>query len=255
MKESRQLAILPGPSFVPTSITLPQPARFHYVLTINTKPEAAQQYEDSVRKIVYAANKTANVQPWVAFQVATGGVGGAYIYVLSFNRWEERDSWLTVQQILSRAYGKDEGSKLLQIAVAATSSSQTTLARLLPEFSSELHTFSSVARYYWIGCTEVKPEKLADYELFLSKIKAAWDKNSDPPGRVVRRIEEGPSRFTFVTARPFNKYTEKDTWLNIKELMGISYGEEETRQLLEMYLQTVKKREVFEIIHRPDLSR
>ena len=51
MKESRQ----------------PQPARFHYVLTINTKPEAAQQYEDSVRKIVYAANKTANVQPWVAF--------------------------------------------------------------------------------------------------------------------------------------------------------------------------------------------
>ena len=103
MKESRQLAILPGPSFVPTSITLPQPARFHYVLTINTKPEAAQQYEDSVRKIVYAANKTANVQPWVAFQVATGGVGGAYIYVLSFNRWEERDSWLTVQQILSRA--------------------------------------------------------------------------------------------------------------------------------------------------------
>jgi hypothetical protein len=156
--------------------------------------------------------------------------------------------------MLTKAYGEEEAAKIMRAGEAAIASSRTTVSSLQPELSTHLDTFSSVAANYLVSRSEVKPDKVLDYEFVISKIRAADEKAVGSPRRIGRRYVEG-NRYTFVTSTAFNTYAERDKWPSFSDYMGKMYGEEEIRQLLDKIRQTTISRVTFELAYRPDLSR
>jgi hypothetical protein len=137
-----------------------QPAQYQFVCHVTVRPGADQQYEDYVKKIAEAFDKTESLPSWSTFQVSSGGPGGSYIVVLPFNTWAERDTWGTVPSILTKAFGEEEAAKILRAGSASMASYHMTVSSLQPELSTHPDRSSTVAANYLINRNEVKPDKL-----------------------------------------------------------------------------------------------
>ena len=88
-----------------------QNARYQLRMEARVKPGMSAQYEQYVKKIVEAGKKS-EAQSWLAFQLTAGGPGGVYSFVLPFEKWADRDGWLTPMQMLVKAFGEAEAAKI-----------------------------------------------------------------------------------------------------------------------------------------------
>ena len=231
-----------------------QPAEFIQVVTVTVKSEAVSEYEDSVKKIVAAANKVGAPQRVYTQQVVRGGPGFTYKIVLPFSKWSEVDAWTPVPDMLVKAYGEAEAAKILKTWRAAVQHSDSEVFRLLPGLSTRPQSFRFPLAYVFVVRTEVKPELASAYELYLAKLKAAQEQAADAP-TVVRRVSAQGLSSTYITSIPFDKNSELDGWSSPGETLRKAYGEAEARHIIESSLRCVSKREIFVNAYRPDLSR
>ena len=132
MKSLRFLSRLFVVLLVLTSIATAQepPSKFLYTVRISIQPHAVDQYEGFVKKLIEAAKKTGAPQQILGTQVAIGGEGTSYLFALPFNKWEDMDAWPSVQEMLVKAYGEDEGAKILRSGRAAITHRENRGARL-----------------------------------------------------------------------------------------------------------------------------
>jgi hypothetical protein len=217
-------------ALAPAADSSAQPARYQFRYEVPVKPGMSPQYEQYVKKIVEAGKKT-QAQPWIAVQHTTGTPGGTYSFVLPFEKWADRDSWLTPQQMLAKAFGEAEATKIASAGQAAMESFQTSVAELQKDLSGKPGSTSGVAANYLVSVTQVKPDRIQDYRLALSKIRAAEAKASGTPERVARRVIEG-DRFLFSSVAPFASGAARDAWPEFSDFMGAMYPEEEIRHIL-----------------------
>ncbi|HEX2248751.1 MAG TPA: hypothetical protein VHH32_00300, partial [Gemmatimonadales bacterium] len=89
-----------------------QPSEFIHVITATVRTDAIGEFEAFQKRIKAAAEKVAAPQRWTTFNVILGGPGRTYNVVLPFNKWSEVDGWMTVQQMLTKAFGAAEGMKM-----------------------------------------------------------------------------------------------------------------------------------------------
>lgn len=254
MKSLRMASLMTAATLSPWgALAQNQPPRYQFVLEVQVKPGANAQHEQYVKKIVEAAKKTPGSPPWLAFQLTSGGPSGLYSYVLQFDKWADRDSWIPPPELLAKAFGAAEAGKIMEAGLAASERSHTSISEFQPNLSSMIDVSPGVAANYLVTRAHVIPGEAADYQLALSKIRAAESKAAGAPRRIARRTIEG-DRFIFTSATPFSSGAERDRWPEFQDFMGASYSEAEIRQILATLTSAIESNDWFVVAFRPDLS-
>lgn len=231
-----------------------QPVEFIQVISTTVRPEAVTEYEDYVKKIIAGSDKIGTAQRVLAYQVGLGGSPYTYHFVIPFAKWEELDSFVPIPQILSRAYGEVEGARILKSGRAAIERSESAVYRHMRNLSTRPRVNDPPSPFIMLVRTEIEPQMSASYERYLAKLKAAQEQESNT--RSVNRSVSvlGPAT-VYLGANFFSKHAERDGWTAVPDLMRKAYGETEGPELTESSLRAVRKREIYILSHRPDLSR
>ncbi|MGZ5460756.1 MAG: hypothetical protein ACXWN1_29305 [Thermoanaerobaculia bacterium] len=231
-----------------------EPAEFIQIITTTVRSNAVTEYEDYVKKIMAGASKIGAPQRVLAYQVGVGGPSFTYNFVIPFNKWEEMDSWPSIPQILTRAYGDAEGAKILKSGRDAIEHSESAVFRNRRNLSTRPRVNDPPAAFVMVVRTEIEPGMSVSYERFLSKLKAAQEQEQGT--RTVNRSVSvlGPA-LTYMGANFFNKHADRDNWSAVPDLLRKTYGDADGQELWEGSLRGVRKREVFVQSFRPDLSR
>jgi cellobiose-specific phosphotransferase system component IIB len=231
-----------------------EPTEFIQIITTTARPNAVTEYEDYVKKIIAGANKIGAPQRVVAYQIAVGGPSFTYNFVIPFNKWEEMDSWPSIPQILTRAYGDAEGARILKSGRDAIEHSESAVFRIMRNLSTRPRVNDPPAAFVMVIRTEIEPGMSVSYERFLSKLKAAQEQEQGT--RTVNRSVSvlGPA-LTYLAAYFFTKHADRDNWAAVPDLLRKTYGDADGQELLEGSLRAVRKRDTFIQSYRPDLSR
>jgi hypothetical protein len=231
-----------------------QPSEFIHVITATVRADAIGQFETFQKRIKAAAEKVGATQRWTTSSVILGGPGRTFNIVLPFNKWSEVDGWMTVPQMLMKAFGEAEGRKMLLAGIASMEKSETAVYRLLPDLSTRPRAFDPPPAYVHLIVTEVEPAMVPTYRSYLARIKEAQEKSSGTP-TAIRRVAVVGAGNTFVTAVPFNKFAEREGWRTALEIMQEAFGEAEARSLDETRLKSTRNVRQMVMAYRPDLSR
>ncbi len=256
MKGLKFLALALAFLFVltPFAISQDRPSKYLEVITVKTRPGAAPQFEDFVKKIVEGANKIGAQQTWGAGNVELGNQGTTYIFWLPFEKWGDRDGWTLYPEILSKAFGDKEAANIIRSGNVATESVETAAHVLLEDLTTGLQGAVEPSKFIFVRRVEVEREMVSDYQLFIAKVKEAQEGTSNGR-RSIRRLSVMGPRNIYSTATPFNQWSERDEVPNFMEMMGKAHSEAEARELLDTVRRAVKRAETFVLRVRPDLSR
>jgi len=231
-----------------------EPVQFVQIITTTVRSNAVTEYEDYVKKIMAGAAKIGAPQRVVAYQVGLGGPGFTYNFVFPFNKWEEMDSWPSIPQILTRAYGDSEGTRILKSGRDAIAHTESAVFRHVRNLSTRPRFNDPPAPFVMVVRTEIEPGMSVSYERFLSKLKAAQEQEQGT--RSVNRLVSvlGPA-LTYMGANFFSKHADRDNWAATADLLRKTYGDADGDEILEASLRAVRKRDTYIQSYRPDLSR
>jgi hypothetical protein len=104
------------------------------ILTINVKVGANDAYEDYVRKIIEASNKTDQGR-WLAF---SGGPGSQsdYTVIIPYTSWEAVETQvMPIPERLRETFGKREGTRIYEAGTATIETLNTEMVRARPDLS------------------------------------------------------------------------------------------------------------------------
>jgi len=231
-----------------------QPKQFVQILTVHAKPEGALDYEAFVKKVMAAADKTAQTQRVVTYQVMQGGPGYTYMIATYFDKWAETDEQFSAPEILNKALGELEGAKALRAGRTNIVSTESAVYRLLPDLSTKSKAYDPPPAYLQLIRTEVKPEMSHEWERVIGRYKAASEQVPETPTAIRRVAVEGAAN-TYLTSSPYTKGAERDAWPSFMDVLKKAYGEEEARNLDQRRTDCIKHAEAFIMKFRPDLSR
>lgn len=256
MRIATSCALALGVALVVVAVAFPQTGApsFVQVTTTVVKPSMVAEYEDYVKKIGAGATKIALTQRVSAYQVTQGTSPYTYLFAARLANWAAFDSLPSVPQILAKAYGEAEGAKILKAGRAAIESTQIEVYRYRPELSTHFKMFDPIPAFGYMIRTEVKPDMVAPYTEYVSKLKAAQEQVSGHPTANRVTSVQGAAN-VFLTVQYFDKFAERDTWPNPGEALQKSVGEAEARRLTESSNRAIAKREFWVSRYRPDLSR
>ena len=230
------------------------PTEFIQIITTTVRSNGVTDYEDYVKQIIAGANKIGAPQRVLVYQVGLGGPSFTYNIIIPFNKWEEMDSWPSIAQVLTAAYGDAEAARILKSGRDAIEHSESAVFRTLRNLSTRPRLNDPPAPFVMVVRTEIDPAMSVSYENYLSKLKAAQEK--EPGNRAVNRsVSVLGSGVTYLSANFFSKHAERDNWTAVTDLMKKTYGDAEGQRLSEGSLRAVRKREIFIQSYRPDLSR
>ncbi len=100
--------------------------------------------------------------------------------------------------------------------------------------------------------TEIDPAFSPQYDQFLRRLKLVEEEAGVSS---TRRVVVQGSQSTYTTARFFDDYAERDSWVGAPGLLENALGEDEGRMLFERQAEAVRTREIYTLRFRPDLSR
>jgi hypothetical protein len=259
MKRFRALALslqcIAGlPSLAASQSQPAQPPEFFYVVTVTVRSGAVPEFEAFQKKIVAGANKIRAPQRWSTSSVSFGGPGRTYSVAIPFSKWSEVDAWTPVPQILVKAYGQAEATRIMKAGSAVMERTETAVYRLLPELSTRPKVFDPPAAHVHLFVTEVEPAMVPQWESYLARIQAAQEKSPQAP-TAVRRVAVLGASNTYVTAIPFNKFADRDSWPTNMAILREAYGEAEARSLNDIRLRSIRNVRQLVMTYRPELSR
>ena len=259
MKRVRSLALsLPLtfglPSFAAAQDQPAQSLGFVHVITVTVQPGAHQEFEAFQKKIRAAAEKIGAPQHWITSYVSLGGPGHTYNIALPFSKWSETDAWLPVPQMLTKAYGQDEATRIMKSGMAATQHTETEVYRFLPELSTRVKAPSPPAPFLHLFVTEVEPAMVPTWMSYLARLRTAQEKAPEAP-TAVRWVSALGAGNRYVTVVPFNKFADRDSWRTNLAILGEAFGEAEARSLDESRLRSTRDARQLVLAYRPDLSR
>ena len=199
------------------------------------------------------------------YQRVLGGSNRTFFVAIPFSEWSEIDGWMPVPEILTKAYGETEAAELLQASGEMLDSLSIGISQTVPEFSSGLNPPSGVRpSFAQVIRTEIDPafspqsrrvsasRKRLRNDQFLRRLKLVEEEAGVSS---TRRVVVQGSQSTYTTARFFDDYAERDSWVGAPGLLENALGEDEGRMLFERQAEAVRTREIYTLRFRPDLSR
>lgn len=237
-----------------TSAQAPGPKQFVQVITVHAKPDGALEYEAWAKKVGAAADKLGLKQRVVAYQMTTGGPGYTYVFATHYDKWAETDEFLSVAEILMKAYGELEGGKMIRAGRANIESTETAAFRLVPELSTKAKLFDPPAPYLQVIRNEIKPDMTRQWERVIGRYKAASEQMAETATSIRRVSVEGPSN-VYVTSSAYSKGADRDAWPTFLEVLRKAYGEEEARSIDAQRAECIERSSAYILKYRADLSR
>lgn len=228
---------------------------FIQVTTVTVKASGALDYEEYLKKVAAAREKLGTQTPSrvSVYSVRMGGTGFTYQIVSPFEKWADVDSWMLPQEILTKAYGEPEATRLLKLGRGAVESQRNEVFRSQPQLSTNPNAMAPPYPFATIARVEIDPAMGQAYQMALSKLKIAAEKAGNFPTAVRFTAVHGTTP-TYMTATPFRKFAERDTTTNLPEALEKAFGESEARWVLDTLSQANRHRESYVIAYRPELS-
>lgn len=255
----RRLIIVVGVVLVSLSAILgaqtQQPPTFVQVTTTTVKGSAVSDYEDYIKKLVAARDKVGLQAPArvTVYSVGMGGPSFTYTIVTPFDKWADVDAATSNLQVLTKAYGELEATKLIKMVRSSIDAQRSEVLRTLPELSTNPKVFSPPAAFVIVTRTEIEPSMTQEYQSAVSKLKAAAEKAGDFPTTMRYVVVHGATP-TYLSAQPFNKYAERDEPRNLGQAVVKAFSQSESNLIFGTISKATRHRESYVIAYRPELS-
>jgi len=232
---------------------IPAMAQFQQLVEIQVKPGHEVAFETYMKRLVEASDKTGSATIWSTFSVAVGKTGSTYRVGLPFQKWGDRDAWLGVREVLVKAFGEQEGTKIYSEGSANIATSSSRIWEVIEEGTANPQTGTASSLFYEVTIRYVKPEMVAEYQGLLRRFKSAYENDERKPSvtRWILRFGEGQGS-TFRRTQPFDSWGERDGW-NPGEAITKQFGPD-APLLFERLSAAVWKTEHFVSAYRADLS-
>ena len=157
-------------------------ARFQQVNEVSVKPGQELVFENYIKKLIVAADKSGAKTYWTTYTVSLGKPGGTYRVALNFNSWTDRGAWSTIPAMMVKAYGQPEAERLMKEGGGATERSVTEVWENLPAQSANQPSSPAPAgNFVRAQVVRVAPSMAADYEAMTVKFKPAYEAAAGKP--------------------------------------------------------------------------
>jgi len=259
VKLSKSLVLAVSSSLALAALASAQPASsgappFNYVAitTLTVKPAAVPEFESYVKKINAAAAKI-GVRPANIYMMGRGGPGFTYVATVRYAKWAEMDERPSVPDILNKAYGEVEGTKIQNAGRSTIESISSEVLHVLADLSVA-PSFEPPPAHVRVTRIAAKVGSTSRFEAYLAKVKAAQAKvgGSLPVIRYTTALGPGNQ---YVASYFFNKFAELDSAPGLPEVLRKAYGETEARLLEEQAQSSIDSLELHVLDYRLDLSR
>lgn len=230
-------------------------ARFQQVNEVSVKPGQELVFENYVKKLIVAADKSGAKTYWTTYTVSLGKPGGTYRVALSFNSWADRSAWSTIPAMMVKAYGQPEAERLMKEGGGATERSVTEVWENLPAQSANQPSSPGPAgNFVRAQIVRVDPSMSADYEAMTAKFKPAYEASAGKPviTRWVLRVGAN-SGYTYRRVEQVNAMSDFDGPTGV-QLLQKFFGAQWASMFAELNKMTTFRQE-FISTRRADLSR
>lgn len=157
-------------------------ARYQQVYENSVKPGQELVYENYVKKLIAAADKVGAKTYWTSYTVSVGKPGSTYRVALNFNSWADRGAWSTIPTMMVKAYGQQEGERLMKEGGNALERSMVEVWEYMPGSSANQTTPPAPAgNFVRAQIVRVQPGMASDYEAMTAKFKPAYEAAAGKP--------------------------------------------------------------------------
>jgi hypothetical protein len=232
-------------------LTAQEPAQYLYVVTLTPKLDQLGAFEDFERQIAEARRRTGDTRSVYVHQVTAGGPINRFHVVIPFGDFSELESWPSVPALLAAGFGEREGARIYQAGIATEESVEIAVQVLQPEYTSSAVSASSGASITHLVTTRINPQRVGDYDAFLSALSAAEEK------RGIRRIRRAVTMGDLYT---YTAVSQSEGWADVRATPGPGalivedLGDEMGERLLAQADAAVVGRTIEVLRYREDLS-
>ena len=235
--------------------TPPKPAQFLQVATVTLRPAGVTDYEDAMKKINAARDKTPGAQRVLTYAVTLGGPRLTLIQITPFEKFADREKWPNGNDMLTKVYGAAEATRLVKTLRDAVANQRTEVFDYQADQSTNPGMYSETpSAFLHMQRTELAPELAGEYGNYQRKVKIAQEKAGDRRV-IIRRQNTYGTGFTALAITRLEKLSDRDaTTPNFAEAMRKAFGDAEAAQLQPLANHAVRARQTLLLTYRADLS-
>jgi len=232
-----------------------KPAQFLQVTITTVRPSAINDYEEFVKKLNAARDKTSGSPRVAVYAVNLGGPAFTFYTMTEWEKWADREKFPNGGQMLTKVYGEAEAARLQKLQRDAIVTQRTEVyaydanSSLNPRYVDPPTAFINLQR------TELQPEMAGAYVAALAKLKNAEEKAGDKR-TIIRRNEIQGGAFVRYQAVLINKLSDRDVQNpNAGDSLRKIYGNAEATQVQETLNKAIRNRTQVFLAYRGDLSK
>ena len=231
-----------------------KPAQFLQIQITTVKPTAATDYEDFVKKLNAARDKTPGAPVVVTYAVNLGGPAFTYYALTPFEKFADREKFPNGREMLTKVYGQAEANRLLKIEFDAITQRRSEVFNYQADQSTNPKAFDPPSAYLTLQRNELVPEMNGQYANLMRKIKIAQEKARDTR-TIIRRTNAYGTGFTAIAITHHAKLSDRDqTNPNGGEALRKAFGDGEANQLQPTGDRSIRNRQTLFLNYRADLS-
>ena len=243
-----------GFSGVAQAQTQNKPAQFVQIAVTTVRPAAVPDYEDFLKKVNSARDKTSGSPRVLTYAVNLGGPGFTYYAFTGFEKWADREKFPVGQDMLTKVFGQAEASRLLKVVRDATTQTRSEVFAYVANASLNPKVNDPPAAFLNLQRNELLPERAAAYATAMTKIKTAQEKAGDKR-TITRRNSVQGTGFVSTATTLVTKLSDRDQPNpNLGESLRKLYGDAEAAQIQETVNRAVRNRQQIFLNYRADLS-
>ena len=231
-----------------------KPAQFLQIQVTTVKATSVNDYEDFLKKLNAARDKTAGAPAALMYGVNLGGPAFTYYAFTTFEKFADREKFPNGRAMLTKVYGEAEANRLLKNEFDAITQRRTEIFAYQADQSTNPKPNEPAAQFLTLQRNELIPEMNGQYANLMRKIKIAEEKAGDKR-TIIRRTSAYGTGFTSIAITYLSKLSDRDLQNpNGGEALRKAFGDAEAAQLQPIGNRSIRNRQTLFLNYRPDLS-
>ena len=232
-----------------------KPLQFMQVTVTTVRPSAINDYEEFMKKLNAARDKTPGSPVVAIYAVNLGGPAFTFYQFIGWEKWADREKFPNGGQMLTKVYGQQEAARLQKLQRDAIANQRSEVFAYNPNGSLNPKVFDPPAAFINLQRNELVPEFAGTYAAALTKLKNAEEKAGDKRTIIRRNAIQGTG-FVSYQAVQIPKLSDRDVQNpNAGDALRQIYGNAEATQTQEILNKAIRNRQQVFLAYRPDLSK
>ena len=231
-----------------------KPPQFLQIQVTTIKATAQTDYEDFLKKLNAARDKTPGAPAVLMYGVNLGGPAFTYYAFTTFEKFADREKFPNGRDMLTKVYGQAEANRLLKTEFDAITQRRTEIFNYQADQSTNPKLNDPPAQFLSLQRNELIPEMNGQYANLMRKIKIAQEKAGDKR-TIIRRTSAYGTGFTSIATTYHSKLSDRDQPNpNGGEALRKAFGDAEAAQLQPSGDRSIRNRQTLFLNYRADLS-